>query len=683
MTDSKSVSDGRSRRIRIGGIAGALLAALILLLAGQSFSRPLFDSWQRLRPRDLGGTSVRVVTIDPESLAAVGPWPWPRYHLARLTEEIAARGAVAIGFDMIFAEPDRVRPDIFAGLYPELTPGAASEVRALRPMDQLFGEVVGKAPVVLARAGLEEGGSDPGTLPVEAAFAGPLPASILSFRQALANIPELEEVPLGHGLINGAPDNDGVVRRLPLVAKLGSQPMPGFALELARVAMAEDEVAVAPRSVTLGERRIPTDDRGRMLLRFGDFPASAVVSAADVLRRDFPPDAFQGKVVLLGLAAEGTADIVATPLAPEGFGVFVHAQAVDSILRGGGWLGRPAWAAAAEWIAGALLALMAILLLPRRGRAKLLLPAAALAVAAVSWLLFDLQSVLLDPIRPLLIGAGASLGVAAAVFADARRERERLRETLVTERVSAAATEAELKAARAIQLGMLPPRETLARLDSRIDIDAVLEPARSVGGDFFDAVRLGPDRIVFSIADVTGKGVPASLFMALSKALSKSVMLREPDLGGAAAILNEELSRDNVEAMAVTMLIGVIDLSSGEVRIVNAGHEDPIRIGGDGEVADFKMEGGPPFCIVDYPWPVETLTLANGEALALVTDGVTEAQNGAGALYGRARTLESVRGAHAGSAVEITDAIVHSVRAFEAGAEASDDLTVMALRYLG
>ncbi len=98
MTGSKSGSDARGRRtrIRLAGLAAALIAAVFLALAGQGrMANAAFDVWQRLSPRDLSGTRVEVVVIDPESFAAVGPWPWPRYYLARLIEEIGARGPVA------------------------------------------------------------------------------------------------------------------------------------------------------------------------------------------------------------------------------------------------------------------------------------------------------------------------------------------------------------------------------------------------------------------------------------------------------------------------------------------------------------------------------------------------------------------------------------------------------------
>lgn len=683
MTASNFVSEParRLRRIRLAGLVAAAITALLGLTTGEAIDRSLFDAWQRLSPRDLSATDVRVVLIDSDSLAAVGPWPWPRYHLARLTEEIASRGARAIGFDMLFPEPDRVRPDIFTGLYPELSAGAAAEIAGLEPMDRLFGRVIGKAPVVLGRAAIDDRRASPDQLPIDALFSGPLPASLPVRSGARANIPELEQTALGHGLLNGQPDSDGTVRRVPLLMRVGDRPMPGFALEMARVGLGVDDIGATPGALMLGGRRIPVDEQGRMMPRFGAFPMTRVSSAADVLRRHFPADAFAGKIVLIGLAAEGTADIVATPLASEAYGTLVQAEAIDAILRGGS-LARPLWATTAEWGMGLLLTATVLLLVPARRRGWLAAPLLlAATIIAAAWIAFDGYAWLVDPIRPLMLGAGGAIGVFGGMFVEARRERERLRETLLHERIAAAATEGELQAARTIQLGMLPDRASLTKLDPRLDIDALLEPARSVGGDFFDVARLDADHILFLIADVTGKGVPAALFMALSKALAKSVLLRgSADLAEAAATLNAELSRDNGEAMGVTMLIGVIDLRNGEIAMINAGHENPLLLRADREVAVHAMEGGPPFCIVDYPWPEERLILTAGQTLLLFTDGVSEAQNDAGELFGNARILAASSGDQARETVE---SVRSAVRAFEAGAEPSDDMTVMAVRYLG
>lgn len=676
MTAWKSGSDRvMTRRVWLAGLFALLLAILLSAFAGGGMRRPLFDAWQRTAPRDISASDVRIVLIDSESLAAVGPWPWPRYHVARLVEEIAAQRPAAIGLDMLFPEPDRIRPDIFAAFYPELSPSALAEVKALPPMDGLFGQVIAHAPVVLGRAGVAGPGANPAQLIVDAEIKGILPPALPDEPRAVANIPELEGAALGHGLLNGRPDTDGTVRGVPLLMKLGGRAMPGLSLELARVKLGADKLTTDAQGVTVGGRRVPVDREGRMLLRFGAVPGGDILSAEDVLGRHVPAGVFAGKVVLVGLSAEGTSDIVATPLAAEGYGALVQAQAVDAILRGG-WLDRPGWVAPLEWALGALLALM--ILLGWRWTPAI----AAVAVGAGAWLAFDAAALLFDPLRPLLLAGATAIGVAGSKFVEARRERERLRETLVRERVAAAATEGELQAARTIQLGMLPPRADLAALDPRIDIDALLEPAKSIGGDLYDVIRLDADRIAFLVGDVTGKGVPAALFMALSKALAKSVVLRGvPSLADAAAILNEELMRDNSEDMNVTMLIGILDLASGEVVLMSAGHEDPLHIRADGAIAIHKLDGGPPFCIVDFPYPDEPMKLAPGETLLLISDGVSEAQDAGGALFGHDRLLASVAGRH--QAGDMVEALRDAVRAFENGTDPTDDLTVMAVRYLG
>ncbi len=684
MTGSKSASDRRwpARRVVLAWAGMTLLAVFLTLALDERMRRGVFDSWQANGPRDLSTTEVRVVLIDQSSIDALGPWPWSRYYLARLTEELADRKAKVIAFDILFPEHDAIQPDVFVSLYPELEQGTAAEVRALQPMDQLFGKVIGMAPVVLAHAGADGAPGDQSPI-ADAPISGPLPPDVDHWPAEVAAIPELDELALGHGLINGRPDSDGIIRSVPLVMRAGNKPRPSFSLEIARNALGADSIAVNGASVRLDGRSIPIDRHGRMRLHFGVFPADKIVSAGDVLgnAEHLKADAFAGKVVLIGVSAEGTSDIAATPLAAEEFGPLVQAQAVDAILRRG-WLERPIWAGPAEWAAAALLALLslgsAIFAKPYR----IALAGLFLAIPAGSWLAFSGAMLLLDPARPLLVGGGALAGVAMGLFAMARIERERLRETLVQERIVAAETEGELHAARAIQLAMVPPRPRLRVLDPRIDVDALLEPAKSVGGDFYDAMKISEDRLGFAIADVTGKGVPAALFMAMSKALTSAALSRmDAAPATMARAINEELLKDNSEAMSVTMILGIMDLNTGEVRIVSAGHEDPLLLSADGSVTRVRLEGGPPFCITDYPYPLETVKLQSGETLVLVTDGVTEAQDAQGRLFGSGRILADYE-PKSGDAAETCEAIHLQVRRFEAETEPTDDLTVMAIRYL-
>ena len=684
MTDSKSPSrpDGRRSTVWPVWALAIILATLVSIATGEQTRRALFDGWQRISPSAIAAQNVRVVLIDGESLTAFGPWPWSRYYLGRLTEEINRQGPKVIAFDILFPEADRAEPESFAKLYPELSASASDEVAALPSMDQLFGLVIGQSPVVIARAGASQGIRDARMLVVDANIEGRPPASIDRWPAAITAIPELEDTALGHGLVNGQPDSDGVIRAVPMIMDVAGQVMPGFALEIARLTLDAQSIRVSSRGVELPGRRIPIDGRGRMQFRFGKFPDANMVSAADVLTRKLPDDYFKDKSILIGLAAEGTSDIVATPLAAENFGVVVQAEAVDAILTKN-WLTRTPSANAIEWSLAAAMALLALAAAWWGRWPRLALGTAFVALPIASWLAFDRLALLFDASRPLEIGGAALAGVVVGMFADSRRERERLRQALVMEQVATAKTEGELQAARKIQMSMVPPRSALASIDSRIDADALLEPARSVGGDLYDLFKLDRERLGFLIGDVTGKGVPAALFMAMSKALTSFVLNKEgADLGAAVASVNQELLRGGAEALSVTMIIGIIDLRDGAVLLVCAGHEDPVTVATDGRIESHRLEGGPPLGLVEYSYPVETLHLSPGDALVLVTDGITEAQNVDGKLYGREQVLVQISERSA-NATELCEGMRDAVRSFEGGIEPTDDLTVVALRYLG
>ena len=720
MTDSRSASDtlgelDRRGRLRVGvlGLVAALLTALFLLAAQNAIRQPLFDAFHRYSPAPDSTPKVQVVVVDAASLDAVGGWPWPRYTMARLTEQIAARGAVAIGYDFLFPETDRQAPEDFVRLYPELTPAAAAEVAKLPSMDAVFARVIGRAPVVLARAGIEAGsfdGSEPGALkaapsalPSDVVFEGPRPAAIPGYQSVVANLDLLDGAALGHGLANGPPDDDGVIRRVPLLGRIGGQLAPSLALELVRVAEGADTVTLEGgkdglRAIRIGPHRTPVDPGGRVELRLAvappDLTPDAPVvaqrdrapyrthSAVDLLRQGGDPRAFKGSIVLVGLTAAGTSDVVTTPRDTETYGVFVQAQAVDAILRSAA-LQAPSWGPALEWSIGLTLVLLAWAGVPRTAMSLVVTGALVGTAAAIigSWIAFQ-NNLLIDPFPMLAPAAAASAVMVTLLFVDGRRVQSRLRTALQDERLIAARISTELAVAAEIQLGMLVPRHDLARVSAAVELDAVLEPARSVGGDLYDAFRLDDGRICFLVGDVTGKGVPASLFMALAKALSRSFLVRR-DTGLDAAVIgiNAELSRDNGQAMAVSLLVGVLHLD-GRLDLCSAGHENPLVADASGQVREIRLRGGPPLCVAEgFPYAVETHHLAPGEILLAFTDGLTEAQSPDGTLFSRDQALAAIAdAARAATLTATVDAIVASVRAFEAGGEPSDDLTILALR---
>jgi len=255
-------------------------------------------------------------------------------------------------------------------------------------------------------------------------------------------------------------------------------------------------------------------------------------------------------------------------------------------------------------------------------------------------------------------------------------DRARLVEAFVEkERIEEA-----LRLAHDIQMGMLP--RPLAG-EGRVELAAALEPARSVGGDLYDFLVEG-DRLWFMVGDVSGKGVASALFMAVAKTLFRASIQTETPLATVLARVNRELCRDNERAMFVTAFAGCLDLASGEAVVSNAGHNPPYRLGPEGSVAPAPEAPGIPLGVIaDYVHAEARLRLGRGEALFLYTDGVTEATNAQGEAFGAGRLEAFLAKAAAPRPEDLVRGSLAAVRDFEGGTPPSDDLTVMAIRYLG
>ena len=202
----------------------------------------------------------------------------------------------------------------------EMSPKSDEEVFAgleVRPETKAKRVLYADDSAVLARAGSPASAATRGEVWVDATIKGQLPPAIGSWPGIIASIPDIDDNAIGHGLINGQPDRDGVVRSVPLLGRAGGQVMPGLALEMARVRLGAGEIVVSGDRLSLDGLTIPVDERGRMRLHFGHVPPAAIASAEDVLGRRIPPGYFRGRVVLVGLGArpgehlqEGLAPVV-------------------------------------------------------------------------------------------------------------------------------------------------------------------------------------------------------------------------------------------------------------------------------------------------------------------------------------------------------------------------------------
>jgi serine phosphatase RsbU (regulator of sigma subunit) len=240
-----------------------------------------------------------------------------------------------------------------------------------------------------------------------------------------------------------------------------------------------------------------------------------------------------------------------------------------------------------------------------------------------------------------------------------------------------------MAAARRIQLGMLPDVATRFGPEARLDVAARMQSARDVGGDLYDCFMLDEHRAFVLLGDVCGKGVPASLFMATCRTLCKSVALRGSiDLAQLMNQANLEIARENPEMLFVTAFAAILDLRDGQLCYANAGHERPFVVAPGRQPQRLDGAAGLPLGLVESgQYPVSRYRLAPDEFLCIFTDGVSEASDAAQAVFGIERLAQVLRAAApAGRAQDVLDALFNAVAAFAAGAEPSDDVTVLVLR---
>ncbi|HEX9646436.1 MAG TPA: adenylate/guanylate cyclase domain-containing protein [Alphaproteobacteria bacterium] len=400
----------------------------------------VFDSYQRWQPRPYLPSPVRIVDIDDDSLARAGQWPWPRTRVAKLVQRLSEMGAAVIVFDILFAEPDRTSPAQILPLWGGDS-GLADLARALPDHDQVLADAVAGANVVTgfvllnqptespppaAKAGFVHSGDDP--RPYLAPFAG-----------AVTSLPALEAAAVGNGALNFIPDADGIIRKVPLLVRLGDDLYPTLAAAALGVAQGAGTFVVkasgASDTAGLGAHRgiaairvgripVPTDANGRMFVHYTGPVPERYLPAWKVLDGSLPDEAVRGMIAIIGTSAAGLMDLRSTPLEPVAPGVMLHAQIMEQVIHQA-WLERPDWANGAEVMFMVVLGAAVILLTSRLGAG----PTAAVAGAALagagalSWYAYGQAHLLFDPVFPALMVAAVYLVSSLVRHMKAERQR--------------------------------------------------------------------------------------------------------------------------------------------------------------------------------------------------------------------------------------------------------------------
>lgn len=668
-------------------LALVLLAAVTLfLLAAPQTTNPLrnavFDGYQRLFPLERTADPVVMVLIDEHSLGTYGQWPWPRTRVAELIRAISELKPASIGLDMYFPEPDRYSPAAIADSLPVLTQGLVNVLRSMPSNDeQLANTIRGRNVVLGIAADLPDPRFPDAPRAAPVATLGGRHMNLDMHAGHIGSVPAIDAAAAGQGMMNSG-QHDVVVRVIPLISNVQGAFVPALSVETLRVGMDAgmriEDGPLGLLTLRIGDVTTPMHDDGTAYLRMSHYDDMPKLGAAEILGGKVDADRIRDKVVLLGMSGQGILDYKTTPLGEFVPGVALHAQMVENLFNGVS-LVRPAAMLYFEAIALVLAGLTLTWFIPRLPALQGINLAAMLVLVLVliGVVAFRHFNMLFDFAWPVIGTLAVFTTTVIGTLSEAERQRRQLRD-------QAARMAGEVDAAMRIQMGLLPdPRELST--DRRFDIAALLEPARTVGGDFYDCFMRDEDHVVFLVADVSGKGLPAALFMASVKSHLKSAALRGGDAGEVLRRAQAEIERENPEQLFVTAFVGFLEVSTGVLEYSSAGHEPPFSRKSGSAPERFDTPGGPPLCVVDgFRYEAARRRMAPGEWLCAVTDGATEAMNTAKEFFG----VERLRTSLTWMPDEIEpDELVKRLREdlqrFSGAAEPADDITLLVVRWNG
>jgi adenylate cyclase len=407
------------RLVLLCGIVPTVAVALLSLVRPSSFTHfeyGIYDRLMRTVAARAPGGHVAIVDVDERSLAAIGQWPWPRHTVATLLSKIRALGAPTIGVDVIFAESDR------RGGGEDGEPDAAL-ARTLRE----GGVVLGYA--MRFDAERDGGTCAPPPLGLSIAQADSSDDPVFTATGAICSLPELTAAAGSQGFLNAAPDSDGILRRAPLLVRLGEGTYPSLALATVAAMTGTKNLALRvengnANSLVLNGHDVPLDGKSNLLVRYrGKRHTFRYVSAADVMQNRVAAGAFDDTLVMVGTTALGTREVVATPLDTLFVGVEVQATVADNLLQRD-FFGRPQHAVAIETLIVLVLGVAGTLLVRRVGGAwgSVVVIATTVALWAGCALLLSSTGAFLSPLYPMLaLGSSLAAMTVAGLVVERRR----------------------------------------------------------------------------------------------------------------------------------------------------------------------------------------------------------------------------------------------------------------------
>lgn len=622
----------------------ALLALSIILISylrlTDNYELETLDLRFHLRPVPAVTDKVILIEIGDDTFKNLGQWPIPRNYHALLIKALSEAKAKSVIFDIFFSEP-RDEDGELAG--------------AIKDAGNVY-------------------------LPFVFELNKRSRAHFVSAEgYAAKNLLRFSLVDRGEGHINIIPDPDGKFRRIPpLINYDGSwHPYISFLAACDYMGIPLKDVKMVPgKYISCGNLKIPLDDYSNMIVNFSGPWAGSYkhYSYSDIIQSYVAPaigqkpildlDIFKDKVCVVGLTAIGTVDLHPNPFETLYPGFGTHAEIFNSLLSG-------RFISRAE--RGVNIAVLILLLIiagaatlstrPIKGLLALIIVEILLWISAV--FAFNVSGMWIDLFYPTVVLILIYMSLTLYKYIVEWKKRLLL--------------ENELGIAKKIQESFLP--KSLPEIEG-MDIEAVMHTARQVGGDLYDFRLFKDGKLGVMIGDVSGKGVPASLFMAMVtsefKAFASSGAMPETVLAG----LNSKLAAESSSNLFVTAFYMIFDMKKRIVKFSNGGHLPVIRLAGAGQTELLDVSDGTPLGLIDSNYTANEAQFNKGDTFIMYTDGVTEAMNHRRELYGQERLIRAAKASKNFPAKGIVEAIIRDVRRFEPKSIQHDDITIITIKIL-
>ena len=659
-----------------------ILLLIILKISNPNFIKSVsfisFDVYQKVFPLKKQNSDVIIVDIDEKSLAKFGQFPWNRSVFGKILSNINEAKPKVIGLDIFFSERDKQTPDEFIKAYNLQSSELIDELKNIESHDEYLTKELANSKSVLAVLGSTENSYKNYQRKPKARFlfkGGDPKQFIYKYPNSIGSLQLLEDSAKGLGSISFLDQTDGIIRSLPLIVSFDEKIYPTLGLEMIRVGSKQKNLfvnlnEVGIKKISVRPHKISSDNNGLFWIRYKLPQKSQYISASSVFDGNFDRSRFENKYVLIGASAQGLFDLVKTPLGLIMPGVEVHANVIENILDKSYLLRNPE-IYLIELILTIILATV-IFILSQRIKPKYSLPVFIIGIFLIiitGFAFYNFRAELIDISYPIFILLITFLtGVYFRFIEENKFALENLKkETKLLK---------ERELAGDVQKSLFPE---ISKYQNFIYAKNI--PARDVSGDYYDLINVGKNEYYFSLADVSGKGVKAGMYMAKASSTFRALSKLSMPLEKVVFLVNNELVESKFKGMFVTAVFGKFNTETGDVTFVNAGHES-IMLFDKSLNFEFLKSELPPIGIIKYfaenMVVSKSINLKN-KTFVVYTDGVTEGYLENGKELGSEGVEEIIKNLKDLSPSSIVEGIASKLNW---GADKlRDDITCLALNF--